>query len=225
MALNRFGLASIASMGAAAIAGTALAGAHTWDVVEVFTNADGSIQFVELHEQNGGAGEIGLANKVVSCDVSGNSFVIPANVASPASFKSLLLATQSFADLPGAPTPDYIIPADFFNVGGDTLRYGAFDTWVIGAGSIPTDCVSSFNRSGGAALNSPTNLSGETGSVDAFAGRIADINGDNVVDTADLGSLLAAFGSAGPTGDLNTDNVVDTADLGILLGVFGTSCP
>jgi hypothetical protein len=27
------------------------------------------------------------------------------------------------------------------------------------------------------------------------------------------------------TGDLNGDGVIDTADLGILLGVFGTNCP
>ncbi|MCB9837954.1 MAG: VCBS repeat-containing protein [Phycisphaeraceae bacterium] len=52
-----------------------------------------------------------------------------------------------------------------------------------------------------------------------------DLNGDCVVDTADLGILLGSFGSAGPVGDLNGDGVVDTADLGILLGAFGSTCP
>jgi hypothetical protein len=31
----------------------ALAGIHTWDVREVFSNADGSIQFVEFWEAGG----------------------------------------------------------------------------------------------------------------------------------------------------------------------------
>lgn len=206
-------------------AGSALGGAHTWDVWEVFTTADGSIQFVELREANGTPNEIGVGNKLVSCDVSGNSFLIPSNVAAPTSSKSILLATQSFADLPGAPTPDHIIPANFFDVNGDTLRYAGFDAWVVPNGSIPTDCVNSFNRSGGVAANSPTNYAGTTGSVDAWTARFADINGDNTVDTADLGVLIGAFGSAGPAGDLNGDNIVDTADLGQMIGVFGSSCP
>jgi hypothetical protein len=51
-----------------------------------------------------------------------------------------------------------------------------------------------------------------------------DLNGDNVVDTADLGILIGEFGIPGALADLNEDGTVDTADLGILIGVFGTSC-
>ncbi len=51
-----------------------------------------------------------------------------------------------------------------------------------------------------------------------------DLNGDNTVDTADLGTLIAQFGGPG-SADLNDDGVVDTADLGILIGEFGNSCP
>lgn len=51
-----------------------------------------------------------------------------------------------------------------------------------------------------------------------------DLNGDCVVDTADLGGLLGSFGTAGPFGDLNDDGIVDTADLGVLLGNFGMTC-
>lgn len=56
----------------------------------------------------------------------------------------------------------------------------------------------------------------------------ADINGDTLVDTADLGGLLGAFGNTGTPGtvfgDINEDGIVDTADLGILLGSIGP-CP
>jgi hypothetical protein len=51
-----------------------------------------------------------------------------------------------------------------------------------------------------------------------------DVNGDCVVDTADLGALIANFGSTGPIGDINGDNTVDTADLGALIANFGQTC-
>ncbi len=53
----------------------------------------------------------------------------------------------------------------------------------------------------------------------------SDLNGDCIVDTADLGLLIGAFGSSDPIADLNGDNVVDTADLGILIVHFGAVCP
>ncbi len=53
---------------------------------------------------------------------------------------------------------------------------------------------------------------------------VGDINGDMAVDTADLGILIAQFGTAGPGADLNGDMIVDTADLGILIAAFGMPC-
>ncbi len=51
-----------------------------------------------------------------------------------------------------------------------------------------------------------------------------DLNNDNIIDTADLGILIAAFGTADPIADINNDNIVDTADLGILIAQFGNIC-
>jgi hypothetical protein len=48
----------------------------------------------------------------------------------------------------------------------------------------------------------------------------ADLNGDGVVNGADLGILLAAWGGSGP-GDLNGDGTINGADLGILLANWG----
>jgi hypothetical protein len=47
----------------------------------------------------------------------------------------------------------------------------------------------------------------------------ADFNNDGVVDSADLGTLLAAWGTAG--GDTNSDGTTDSADLGDLLAAWG----
>ncbi|MCA9284089.1 MAG: hypothetical protein KDA22_02650 [Phycisphaerales bacterium] len=46
-----------------------------------------------------------------------------------------------------------------------------------------------------------------------------DLNDDGVVDGADLGTLLAAWGT--PDADLNGDGTTDGADLGILLAAWG----
>ena len=51
----------------------------------------------------------------------------------------------------------------------------------------------------------------------------ADLNGDGVVDTADLGILIALFGRDDAIADLNDDGIVDTADLGIMIGRFGAT--
>ena len=48
-----------------------------------------------------------------------------------------------------------------------------------------------------------------------------DIDGNGVVDGADLGLLLGAWGSTECTADLNQDGIVDGADLGLLLGDWG----
>ncbi len=52
--------------------------------------------------------------------------------------------------------------------------------------------------------------------------KLGDLNCDGVVDGADLGVLLSAWGSVlGHAADLNGDGVVDGADLGLLLGNWG----
>ncbi len=54
-----------------------------------------------------------------------------------------------------------------------------------------------------------------------FVGCVGDFNNDGIVDGADLGSLLGAWGSSGVPQDLNGDGEVDGADLGTLLGAWG----
>jgi hypothetical protein len=120
--------------------GTASAGQHTWDVNEVFSNSDGTIQFVELEEVNGTPNETGVIDETLSSD-----------------------ATQGFADLPGAPTPDVIIPAGsvpFINTAGDTIDYSIYDSWTFGA--IPTNGIDSLDRTSGVGASTPTNYAGET---------------------------------------------------------------
>ena len=52
----------------------------------------------------------------------------------------------------------------------------------------------------------------------------ADLNGDGLVNGADLGIMLAAWGTADEVADLNGSGSVDGADLGLLLAAWG-ACP
>jgi hypothetical protein len=152
------------------IAGTALAGQHTWDVNEVFSNADGTIQFVELRETGGLANETGVPAQTISATNTGESFIIGGGpLSTPTTNRSFLIATASFAALSGAPTPDATIPSGsipFFSTGGDTVTYSVYDSWAFGA--VPTNGVDSLHRTGTSpAVNSPTNYAGTTGQVNA----------------------------------------------------------
>lgn len=50
---------------------------------------------------------------------------------------------------------------------------------------------------------------------------VGDLNGDGVVDGADLTILLGAWGTNDPVADLNEDGNVDGADLTLMLGAWG----
>lgn len=218
-------------------AAMACAGGHTWDVVEVFSTPDGLIQFIELREMAGTPNETGLNGRHVRAQPTGGDFIFPANVAAPTSGKSILLATQSFADLANAPTPDHIIAPNFFNpAGGDTFTYHTLDTWVVNSGQIPQDCMNSWNRAGAsgvAAAPTPRNYAGAVpaGPIDYCPEEPvcpADLNNaggtgpDGVVDVFDLFVVLSNWNTNGPGADLAPDNsIVDVFDLFVLLDAWG----
>ncbi len=61
-----------------------------------------------------------------------------------------------------------------------------------------------------------------------ICGLGADLNGDGVVNTADLTRFLGSFGASlgpGARGDLNADGFINTIDLTIFLGQFSLGCP
>jgi len=128
----------------------AMAGSHSWRFSELYSNANGMVQFIEMtcpvSLENG---VNGLQITVVVAGNTVNTFTIP-NPSLPGSTanKKLLLATNGYAALPGGPARDYTIPANFLPTSGTfTLRYnpgGNYDTNVVSAGSIPLDGVNSL---------------------------------------------------------------------------------
>jgi hypothetical protein len=156
----------------------ASAGIHTWRFSEAFSNADGSIQFVELVDQGTGGFETGVGGGTLSSTLQ-TYILAEGAVAAPTNGRHYLIATQSFADLPGAPVPDAIIPLSnipFFSAAADVLGFSVSPgLTVTGAPTNGTDSVH-VSYSGlvavgqSVAVNSPTNYAGATGSVNASPG-------------------------------------------------------
>ncbi|MCA9240260.1 MAG: hypothetical protein KDA37_08675, partial [Planctomycetales bacterium] len=92
---------------------------HFWDISEVYSNADGSVQFIELFT-NANSQQFLLNHTITS---NANTFSFPSNSPSPTSLHHLLIATAGFGSLPGGVTPDFTLPANFFNPASDTINF------------------------------------------------------------------------------------------------------
>src|SRR5262245_48911507 len=200
----------------------ALSGVHLWRITEAFSNPDGTIQFIEMTTCCGSAGgEIFLQNQTLSSN--SHSFPFPANLTMATANTHLLLATTGFAALPGAPTPDYTIPSNFFSPAGDTLTFAVYDTWIFGA-IVPTDGVKSLNKNQEdstdtpfTAVNSPTNLAERTGSVTVVSGPPAVPDG--TAGTSPL--LVSPLASDGSRLRLSFDTTACTANVATRHVLYG----
>ena len=155
--------------------GIVSAASHLWRINELFSNADGTVQFIELRECCGGTAEVLIGGLNVTSEATGNVFTIPDDIfGKNTAFKHLLFATQAFADLPGAPTPDYIISENFFSTSADVVWWSperSYDSFTFGVGVLPIDGLRSIHVTDYVAdtfvldENSPTNFAGDTGPV------------------------------------------------------------
>ena len=168
------GLAALVGVWLAFSASTARATFHLWKIDEVYSNAAGTLQFIEFQQPSFEFDDERFLSGITLTDSAlGNSFTFPSNLPSqPAANSHFLVATPGYAALPGVPAPDYVLPKnDFFSTAGDTLTYaGGVDTITFTAGQLPTNGTDSINRAYGSAAftsgpNSPTNFLGQTGSV------------------------------------------------------------
>ena len=200
--LMAFSLVALHTGGAAAVppdrpyapADTALSSAvtfHTFDIEEVFSNFDGSIQFIELREAAGLDGQFQFAgNQLIS---SRSVFTYPTDLPDPATAnRSVLVATAAFAALPGAVTPDYIIPERFFEVTGDTISIleaqtnVLVDTFVFGGPpQNPCPCDGDVDNNGVVNILDGVCILACRGGDCSCCLSSCDVNCDGVVDAGD----------------------------------------
>ena len=104
------------------------------------------------------------------------------------------------------------------DISEELLPSGVYDLRVNGVGAL-SDLVSdvTIDTSGEAPGSLPVTVS-----VDFGIMRSGDLNGDNLVDSADLSALKSGFGKANgdpafnPAADFNGDKVVDSQDFSLL---------
>jgi len=106
---------------------------------------------------------------------------------------------------------------------GDTLHYHVYDTWVITAGQVPTDCVNSLRRDGTTGRNTPTNYGGQTAQVNACPcpPDIAPACGNGVVNIDDLLAVINSWGATSGAADINHNHIVNIDDLLAVINGWG----
>lgn len=195
-----------------AASGSALASFHLFQIKEIYSNASGTVQFIELTASAGGQQFIG--GRTITSSQAGitRSFTFPTDLPGDTAtvtgnddgygscgaygmmctttYKSFLIGTQGFAAL-NVVQPDYIVPNGFLFTTNGTVNYAGVDS--LSYPSLPVDGRMSLKRDGTASVNSPTNFAGVTASVapttlSVIASQIAPVAGTKV--------SLSAFTSA-----------------------------
>ena len=184
---------------------------HKWEIREIFSSADETVQFIELFDAD--KDEHTLAGQTLTT-ASGSLFVFPHDLSTSATEnRRLLLATAAFAAIPGAPTPDFIIPAGFLDRTGDTLTYTPTPDSVV-FGALPIDGVTSLTDTLAQAPNSPTNFAGASGSVLLATATVRNGSGINPLVYQ---SSPSAFGKLW-TASIDTNGHPGGAAFGIIGG-------
>ena len=153
---------------------------HLFRIDQVYSNADGTIQYVVLRESTGSNGEYFLAGVHLETTNAGGvkqTFAFPVNLPSAATAsRSVLIATSGFTAL-GLVTPDYTIPSGFVPLTGGKLEYASgIDQVTLPA--LPTDGATAVDHSGHPVTARPKNFAGDSATITALPPQAAtpDLN-------------------------------------------------
>src|SRR5438046_3081190 len=115
---------------------------------ELYSNADGSVQYVVLHEAQGTNGANLLTGHTLSATHAGVTkvFTFPTDLPSATTANSrVLIGSNGFAAL-RAIAPDYQMPDRFLPTDGGTVNYAGVDQ--IAYATLPVDGNNALHRSG-----------------------------------------------------------------------------
>ena len=165
---------------------------HIFHINEVYSNAQGTIQYIEFvgdsNNQQFWAGHQITSSNGKTYNITED---LPSNLTSG---KSVLVATQAFADL-GLVTPDYIIPSGFLPVGGGTVSFPGMDSLTFGA--LPTNGTQSRDGSGNVIAASPSNFDGDSSAVTGVAAGVFFSGSGAANNKTTGGGADALFGNGG----------------------------
>jgi len=183
--VNRRSLALALSFTALAV--PAHATFHLWEVTEIFSNGDGTVQFVEFFSEFSGQEFLaGHDLETYQQNVMRKRFSFPASIPVPQGESTVdrhfLVATPGFLAVAGI-APDFVIPVGFLEPGIiDEVALVGADAMDFAAAALPTDGLNSLNDPGSgdpvvAAAATPTNFARQVGTIPepgaGLAGTIA----------------------------------------------------
>jgi hypothetical protein len=137
---------------------------HFFFINEVFTNPEGTIQFVELFTSFGAQNNLGGHTIRASNGPNINVFTFGSGLVGDTTNKHVLIATPGFAAIPGAVTPDYTFPSLNFLFQNGAVNF-AEGTDILNYISPPWNGITSLNGNGVPVTNSPTNFAGQSGFI------------------------------------------------------------
>jgi len=152
----------------AAVTTSAGAVPRTFVINQIYSNADGTVQFVVVHDTGQtdcDAGENLWAGAVLTSSGPGpfKAFTFPADLPTcHTSDHDVLIATEGFAAL-GLIPPDFVIPNNFLQMPSGTVALAGVTQVTYTA--LPNDGVHAIDSVGTPIQNNATNLAGATASV------------------------------------------------------------
>ncbi len=152
-------------MVALALGSARVAAFATFAIESIYSNADGSIQFVVLHEKSGQLAQDQWSGRTLAMTRPGiaRTFTFPVNLphANTAGAR-VLVATQGLAAL-GLLSPDYVMPDRFLAAEGGTLDFAGADQAAYGP--LPTDGATAASRNGVSINAVASNFAGDTAAL------------------------------------------------------------
>ena len=183
--------------------GNAWAAFHLWQITEVYSNAGGTVQFIELTALSGG--QQFLAGHTLTSS-QGGSLTFENNLPGDSAGRKFLIGTTSYKNLNLVP-PDYEVADGFMSTSSGTLIF-ANGADVLNYTSLPTDGVSSLSISLGSRVvsissNSPTNFAGQSGSISPPATTPPGAPTNVIVSMAGISQLGVAYTPPANNGGAN----------------------
>jgi len=191
-------------------AGTAGAVFHLWRIYEVFSSADGNVQYVMFETIVAGQQYLQDHSFVAQQGTATHEFVFPNDLPGDSASRKFLIATQGFVDL-GLLKPDYVVPNGFL-----FLPNGAFS--MLGAdsmdySSLPNDGEHALSRSGQLYINSPTNFAGQSVTLAPLPAAKHDPPAVAAVATGAITARTLSIAMTPPAGVVNLNGSVFFAAL------------
>ena len=189
---------------------------HLWSVTEVYSSADGSVQYVKLATAS--PSENALGGHAITCSgpAGTHSFTFPAGLSSTATAgKTFLIGTPNLASIPGGVAPDFVftntVPFLFINGGGTT------SVGIIGSAeapgtytTLPTDGTTALTGTGSSVVNEPKNFNGESNTIVPVKFSSAMTQDTNFVMS--FRTATGTNGTAGPNYSVDSKDLLNAAN-------------